>query len=58
MEDASCVESGQRQVVESRSPARMQWLLVGVGIATELNPAGVGQCRAPLWEEVGMAFVV
>jgi len=44
-------------VVESRSSARMPRLPVGVGIATELNPAGVGQCSAAAWEEVGMALV-
>lgn len=46
MEDTRGVESGQRQEVESRSSAKIQQLPVDVGIATELNLAGVGQCNA------------
>lgn len=57
MEDTRGVESGQRQELESRSSAKIQQLPVDVGIATELNLAGVGQCNALLWEEVDMAFV-
>lgn len=44
-------------MVASRSSAKIDQFPGDVGIATELNLAGVGQCSAPLWEEADMAFV-
>lgn len=40
-EKANCVEMGLRQVVENGSSSRIKQSPVDVGMATELNPAGV-----------------